>query len=323
MASLFKKVGVVGAGAMGAQIAEIMALNGFDVVTRHRTEESKERALNDVDKALQSLLRFNSNRAEKEIRKMEQTYGLTLDEEQKSKVKEKLKSEFTEEMMTDAKSKIQPTLKLEDFNDVDLVIESVVEDINIKREIFNKIDKIAPENAIFASNTSTLLISEIAAATQRFDKFIGIHFFNPPVILPLIEIIPGIGTSKNTVESVFNFSKTLKNHRGLMKPIMVKEVPGFLVNRVLLAMLNEAFSLYEEEVASVNDIDIAMKSGAGMPMGPFELADLIGIDVLYHMNQSIKEMQGGNVTPKPIQLLRKMKAIGQLGRKTRKGFYEY
>ncbi|MEM3387678.1 MAG: 3-hydroxyacyl-CoA dehydrogenase family protein [Nitrososphaerales archaeon] len=323
MSSNIKKIGVVGAGVMGAQIAEVMAFNGYEVKTRHRTEESKQRALSDIKKTLNDLLEYNKTRAEREIKKAEQTLGIQFTEEQKAIIKDKLKPQLDESTINQIYQRIHPTLNLEDFNDVDLIIESVVEEIDVKKEIFKKLDEVAPSHTILASNTSTIMISEIAAATKRPDKVIGIHFFNPPTLLPLIEVIPGLETSQTTVDTVINFCKSIKNHRATMQPIVVKDIPGFLVNRVLMAMLNEAFALYEEGVADMKDIDLAMKSGAGMPMGPFELADLIGIDVLYHMDQSIKSMQGGNTMPKPIHILRKMVAAGRLGRKTKRGFYEY
>ena len=323
MSSGIKKVGVVGAGAMGAQIAEILALNGFEVKTRHRTEESKQRALSDIRRILNDLLEFHKTRADREIKRVEQTLGIQLSEEQRASVRAKMKPQFDEAAIEQIYQRIHPTLNLEDFNDVDLVIESVVEDLDVKKEVFKKLDEVAPKHTILASNTSTLMISELASATRRPDRFIGIHFFNPPTLLPLIEVIPGLETSQETVDAVMSFCRSIKNHRSDMQPIIVKDIPGFLVNRVLMAMLNEAFALYEEGVASMRDIDLAMKSGAGMPMGPFELADLIGIDVLYHMDRSIKSMQGGNTMPKPIHILRKMVAAGRLGRKSKRGFYEY
>ncbi len=318
-----KRIGVVGAGVMGAQIAELMAFNGYEVKTRHRTEESKQRALSDIRRILNDLLEYNKTRAEREIKKAEQTLGIQLTEEQKALIKDRLKPQLDESAIEQIYQRIHPTLNLEDFNDVDLIIESVVEDIDVKKEVFKKLDEVTPSHTILSSNTSTIMISEVAAAAKRSDKVIGIHFFNPPTLLPLIEVIPGLETSQATVDTVLNFCRSIKNHRSTMQPIVVKDIPGFLVNRVLMAMLNEAFALYEEGVASMKDIDLAMKSGAGMPMGPFELADLIGIDVLYHMDQSIKSMQGGNTMPKPIHILRKMVAAGRLGRKTKRGFYEY
>ena len=318
-----KKVGVVGAGVMGSQIAEIMALNGFEVRVAEQTEELKQRGLSNIRKILNELLEYQKTRADREIKRAEQTLGIQLTEDQKALVREKLKPQFDEAAIEQIYQRIHPTLNLEDFNDVDLVIESVFEELGVKKEVFKKLDGIAPPHAILASNTSSIMISEIASATKRPDKVIGLHFFNLPTLLPLIEVIPGLETSQETVDTVMKFCRSIRNHRSNMQPIIVKDIPGFLVNRILLAMLNEAFALYEEGVASMEDIDLAMKSGAGMPMGPFELADLIGIDVLYHIDQNIKSLQGGNTMPKPVYILRKMVAAGRLGRKSKRGFYEY
>jgi 3-hydroxybutyryl-CoA dehydrogenase len=152
---------------------------------------------------------------------------------------------------------------------------------------------------------------------------IGAHFFNPPITVPLVEVIPGLETSEDTVTDIIDFVSGLRNHRYPLLPIRVKEVPGFLVNRILGAMLNESFSLYEDGVASMRDIDVAMKTGAGLPMGPFELSDLIGIDVLYHVQESIKKMEGGISLPRANQIVKKMYYSGRFGRKNGKGFYNY
>ncbi len=176
------------------------------------------------------------------------------------------------------------------------MIEAIIEEIEEKKKLFRELDQVA-KNAVLATNTSTLSITEIASATKRRDKIVGTHFFNPPITLPLIEVIPGLETSEETVTDVFDFLSSLRNFRYPMQPIRVKEVPGFLVNRVLGAMWNEAFALYDEGVASMRDIDQAMKTGAGMPMGPFELADLVGIDVMYHVEESIKRMEGSYLVP--------------------------
>jgi 3-hydroxybutyryl-CoA dehydrogenase len=168
-----------------------------------------------------------------------------------------------------------------------------------------------------------LSVTEIASATKRPDKVVGVHFFNPPVTLPLVEVIPGMETSEETVNDIIDFMSTIRNHRYPMQPIKVKEVPGFLVNRILFAMMNEAYSCYDEGVASMRDIDLAMKAGAGMPMGPFELSDLVGIDVIYHVENEVRKMTGGNTMRKPSQTIRKLYHSGRYGKKTKRGFYDY
>jgi 3-hydroxybutyryl-CoA dehydrogenase len=202
------------------------------------------------------------------------------------------------------------------------VIEAIIEEIEEKKKLFRELDGIV-KSGVLASNTSGLSITEMASVTTKRARVVGTHFFNPPVTLPLIEVIPGLETSEDTLNDVIDFMSSLRNFRYPMQPIKVKEVPGFLVNRVLSVMWNEAFALYEEGVASMRDIDLAMKSGAGMPMGPFELADMVGIDVLYHVEESMKKMEGGFIEPRPTQIVKKMFHSGRLGRKTGKGFYSY
>ncbi len=318
-----RKVGVVGSGAMGAQIAEIMALNGYDIFLKDVSKEFLDRGMARVKKDLDELVTFHKSKADKEIARIKDKDGVDLSEEQKNIIRSKLKPTYDEKRAAEILAKIHPSEDFEPFGQVDIVIEAIVEQIGEKKKLFSELDSIVPRNAILASNTSTLSITEIASATKRRDKVIGTHFFNPPVTLPLVEVIPGLETSEETVSDIVDYVSSLRNHRYPMLPVRVKEVPGFLVNRILGAMLNEAFALYEEGVASLRDIDQAMKAGAGMPMGPFELSDLIGIDVLYHVEESIKAMEGSFLSPRPTQIIKKMFYSGRLGRKTGKGFYNY
>jgi 3-hydroxybutyryl-CoA dehydrogenase len=317
-----RKVGVVGAGAMGSQIAEIMALNGYEVYLKDVSQEFLGRGMTGIRKNLDELVAFHNSKADREIGRIREKDGVVLTDDQVQQVRAKLKPTYDEKRVSEVLSRIHPSESFEPFKNVDIVIEAIIEEIEEKKKLFRELDQVA-RKAILATNTSTLSITEIASATKRRDKTIGTHFFNPPITLPLIEVIPGLETSEDTITDVFDFLSSLRNFRYPMLPIRVKEVPGFLVNRILGAMWNEAFALYEEGVASMRDIDQAMKTGAGMPMGPFELADLVGIDVLYHVEESIKRMEGSFLSPRPTQIVKKMYYSGRLGKKTGKGFYNY
>jgi len=317
-----RKVGVVGAGAMGSQIAGIMALNGYEVFLKDVSKEFLDRGMSGIRKNMDELVSFHKSKADREISRIHDQDGIVLNDEQTSQIRAKLKPTYDEKRISDVLAKIHPTESYDPFKDVDIVIEAIIEEIGEKKKLFRELDQVA-RNAILASNTSTLSITEIASVTKKRDKIVGTHFFNPPITLPLIEVIPGLETSDDTVTDVIDFLSSIRNFRYPMQPIKVKEVPGFLVNRILGAMWNEAFALYEEGVASLRDIDQAMKTGAGMPMGPFELADLVGIDVLYHVEESIKQMEGSFLAPRPTQIVKKMYYSGRLGRKTGRGFYNY
>jgi 3-hydroxybutyryl-CoA dehydrogenase len=317
-----RKVGVVGAGAMGSQIAEIMALNGYEVYLKDLAQQYLDRGMSGARKNLDDLVSFHKSKADREIARIKEQDGVALTEEQVTQIRAKLKPTYDEKRASEVLSRIHPSESFEPFKEVDIVIEAIIEEIEEKKKLFRELDQVA-KNAVLATNTSTLSITEIASATKRRDKIVGTHFFNPPITLPLIEVIPGLETSEETVTDVFDFLSSLRNFRYPMQPIRVKEVPGFLVNRVLGAMWNEAFALYDEGVASMRDIDQAMKTGAGMPMGPFELADLVGIDVMYHVEESIKRMEGSYLVPRPTQIVKKMYYSGRWGRKTGRGFYNY
>ena len=323
MVLFVKRVGVVGGGAMGSQIADIMAINGKEVIIKDISEEYLKKARENVENNLDSLLEFNVTRADKEIERIEKTNQIQLTDEQKNKIKETLKPKFNEDMKKEAMDKVQTTTDYKEFNDVDLVIEAVLETVDLKKQVFAELDKNTPSHAILATNTSSLSVTEIASATNRPEKVVGVHFFNPPVTLPLVEVIPGMETSEETVNDMIDFMSSVRNHRYPMQPIKVKEVPGFLVNRILFAMMNEAYSCYDEGVASMRDIDLAMKAGAGMPMGPFELSDLVGIDVIYRVEEEVRKMIGGNTMRQPSQTIRKLYHAGRYGKKTKRGFYDY
>ena len=307
---------------MGNQIAQIMALNGYEVYLKDVSKEFLDRGMANVKKSLDGLATFHKSKADKEIQRILDQDGVVLSEEQKNAIRGKLKPTYDDKRVSEILARIHPTETFEPFGEVDLVLEAIIEEIDAKKNLYKELDQTV-KNAVLASNTSTLSITEMASVTKRRDKVIGAHFFNPPVTLPLVEIIPGLETSEDTVTDMFDFVSSLRNFRYPMQPINVKEVPGFVVNRILRAMWNEAFALYEGGVASMRDIDLGMKSGAGMPMGPFELADLVGIDVLYHVEESIERMEGGYLPTRPPQIVKKLYYSGRFGKKTGKGFYNY
>jgi 3-hydroxybutyryl-CoA dehydrogenase len=318
-----RSVGVIGAGAMGSQIAEIMSMNGYEVYLKDVSKEFIDRGISNIKRDLDNLVSFHKTKGDREIARIQEQDGIHLSEEQKHAIRSKLKPSYDEKRASEVLSKIHPSQDYEPFRNVDLVVEAIIEEVEAKKNLFHELDSILPANCIVASNTSTLSITEIASATsKRRDKVIGTHFFNPPITLPLVEVIPGLETSEDTTSDTIDFLSSLRNHRYPMLPIRVKEVPGFLVNRILGAMLNEAFALYEAGVASMRDIDQAMKAGAGMPMGPFELSDLIGLDVLYHVEENMRKMEGQPV-PRPTQIVKRMYYSGRLGKKTGRGFYTY
>lgn len=323
MVLFVKRVGIVGGGAMGSQIADIMAINGKEVIVKDVSEEFLKKTKENIEKNLNDLLEFNLTRADKEITRIEKSTQIKLTDEQKEKIRETLKPKFTKSLKKEALDRIQTTTSYEEFSEVDLVIEAIVENTKLKQEVFSELDKHTPTHTILATNTSSLSITEVASATNKPEKVLGMHFFNPPITLPLIEIIPGIETSEETVNDIIDFMSAIRNHRYPMQPIKVKEVPGFLVNRILFAMMNEAYACYEDGVASMRDIDLAMKAGAGMPMGPFELSDLVGIDVIHNVQEEVRKMVGGNTMNQPSQTIRKLYHAGRYGKKTKRGFYDY
>ncbi len=279
-----KKVGVIGAGTMGAGIAQVCVEAGLSVILIDIEKEFINRGLNTI------------------FRNWEKAIA-------REKVSEGQVAEFKESLVGSTDKKI--------LAECDLIIEAVVEKIEIKQELFQELDKICPANTIFSSNTSALSITEIGAVTSRSDKVIGVHFFNPVPAMKLIEIIPATETSKETVQKLTDFSNAIGK-----EPVVVKESPGFIVNRILIPYINEAATIYYENVATAEQIDKAMKLGANMPMGPLALADLIGIDVcLMIMDYFWNEM--GDSKYRPSLALKQKVRAGHLGRKTRKGFFDY
>lgn len=319
------KAAVLGAGVMGARIAEVLAMNNIKVVLRDINDEFLARGMKTITDDLDELVAFHAAKAEKAIKDFEGKTSVELTDEQKATVRENLKPTYTEERKQKILANITTTTSYEGFDDVELVIEAVPENFDLKVKVLTELFEHIPDHTVVATNTSTIGPSKIAGALpkERRGRFLGVHFFNPPTTLPLIEIIPGIETRYDVPEDVINVFAPMRNHRFPMLPIQVKECPGFLVNRILGPYLNEALLCYEEEIAKPKDIDLAMQAGAGMPMGPIALADLVGLDTVLSAGVSIAEQNGGRLPQRAPRVLQQLVAAGRLGQKTGHGFFEY
>ena len=279
-----QKISVLGAGQMGAGIAQVCAVAGFEVVMRDVEDRFLVKGLAAIDAGL---------------------------------AKAREKGKVSEDARAAARGRIRPTTRLDDAAHADLVIEAVPEDPALKKQVFAELDKKAGGHVIFATNTSSISITELAAATSRPDRFIGLHFFNPVPVMKLVEVVRGLQTSDATrdvcVEVCERLGKT---------PVEVHDFPGFVSNRILMPMLNEAVFALQDGVATKEAIDAVMKLGMNHPIGPLELADFIGLDTCL---QIMEVLYHGFRDPKyrAAPLLRKMVAAGLLGRKTGRGFYEY
>ena len=279
-----EKIFVLGAGTMGAGIVQAFAQKGYQVIVRDIKDEFVERGIAGINKGLS---------------------------------KQVAKGKMTEETKEDILSRISGTTDMSLAADCDLVVEAAIENMKIKKEIFAELDSICKPETILASNTSSLSITEVASATKRPDKVIGMHFFNPAPVMKLVEIIRGMATSQETFDAVKELSLAIGK-----EPVEVAEAPGFVVNRILLPMINEASFILQEGIASVEDIDTAMKFGANHPMGPLALGDLIGLDVCLAI-MDVLYNETGDTKYRASSTLRKYVRAGWLGRKTGRGFYNY
>lgn len=279
-----QKIVVIGGGTMGLDIAQVFARAGMQVVVR------------DINDA---IIQASESRLVKSLDKLVA----------KGRLEEAKRAEILGRMSF--------STDLNQAADADLVIEAAIENLDIKRSIFAELGQICKPETILATNTSSISITAIASATKRDDKFIGMHFFNPAVAMKLVEVIRGVATSDETFTTIYELSKTIGK-----EPVEVNEAPGFVVNKIFQPMINEAVGILETGVASAKDIDTAMKLGANHPMGPLELADLVGLDICLAVMDTLFE-ETHDSKYRAALLLRKMVRAGNLGRKTGKGFFDY
>ena len=284
MTFLVKKILVVGAGQMGTGIAQVFATSKFQVTLVDLNEEILNNAKTAITKSISRLV-------------------------DKEHITAATKSEILDN--------ITFSTSLDSAKDFDLIVEAIIENLAVKKSLFQQLDSICSTETIFASNTSSFSITELSPSPQRSPNMIGMHFFNPPTLMKLIEVIKGAKTSEETFNIVIELAKTLNK-----TPVPVIESAGFIVNRLLASFLNEAYFMLQEGISSIEDIDNATKLGLRHPMGPFELSDFIGLDTMLFIIEYLHDELGEDKY-RPCPLLRKMVRSGDLGRKTGKGFYSY
>jgi 3-hydroxybutyryl-CoA dehydrogenase len=279
-----KKVGVVGGGLMGSGIAQTAAQAGYDVLLAEVSQELLDRGMGRINGAWDMLTK---------------------------------KGRITEEQAGEYRGRIRGTLEMRDFADRDLVIEAIIENMDEKKKLFSALDGIVPAGAIIASNTSSLPIIEMASVTKRQENIAGLHFFNPAPVMKLVEIVRTIATSDETTEALREFAQSLGK-----TPIIAKDTAGFVVNFLLIPYMLSAVRMYENGLATMDDIDTGMKLGCGYPMGPFELLDYVGLDTTLYAAEAIYR-EYPDPAYAPPTLLRRMVQAGRFGMKTGKGFREY
>lgn len=316
-----QRAGVVGAGTMGAAIAELLAFNEIEVVLRDVDEAAVQRGLERVRASVDELVRFQSGRAAREIARLREL-GVELTDAQAQTLRARLAPAVTPERAAAIVGRVRGTTELDAFGQVDLVVEAVFEREPVKRQVLDQLDRVVPDGVVIGSNTSSLSITRLARGLRHARETLVTHFFNPPATLPLVEVAAGVETREEVVGDTIDFLSTLRNHRYPLVPIRVKESPAFVVNRLLMPVLTEACFALDEGLASARDIDLAMKTGAGFPMGPFELGDLIGLDVALEVAETLQR-ETGDPKYRPAAALRRLVAAGHLGKKTGRGFYEY
>jgi 3-hydroxybutyryl-CoA dehydrogenase len=279
-----QKVGVVGCGLMGSGIAQVCAAAGFETVVREVAPELVEKGLKGIEKNLARLVE---------------------------------KGAITDPARGEIRGRLKGTTKIEDLKDSDLVIEAIIEQLPAKRELFHALDTLCPPNTIFASNTSSLTITEIATSTKRPERFVGLHFFNPVPVMKLVEVVRTIATDAAVYDEVVAFGAKLGK-----APVRANDSTGFIVNRLLVPYLLDAIRALEEGVGTIEDIDNSMKLGCGHPMGPLTLLDFVGLDTTYYISQIMyDEFKERRFAAPP--LLKRMVLAGWNGRKAGKGFYDY
>ena len=279
-----RKVGVVGCGLMGSGIAQVAAAAGFETVVREVSAELLDKGLKSIEKNLNRLVE---------------------------------KGAITEAAKGEIRGRLKGTTKVEELKDCDVIVEAIIEQLPAKRELFGALDAICQTSTIFASNTSSLTITEIATATRRPQRFVGLHFFNPVPVMKLVEVVRTIATEPAVYEEIVTFGAKLGK-----TPVRARDSTGFIVNRLLVPYLLDAIRAREEGVGSIEDIDISMKLGCGHPMGPLTLLDFVGLDTTYYISQIMfDEFKERRFAAPP--LLKRMVLAGWNGRKSGRGFYDY